>query len=84
MTKEEQAKVRKDRKTMLSVPIFYPVPVSDRDRQDPPVLGVLSADTNASLADMMWIGDDDTLGEGLKRAITIGVEWSGILSRVLR
>jgi hypothetical protein len=50
-TAQQQAKVRKDRKAMFSIPVFDRIPLGKRDLTNQPVLGVLSADTDASFHD---------------------------------
>lgn len=83
MTAQQQAKVRKDRKAMFSIPVFDRIPLGKRDLINRPLLGVLSADTDASFRDM--IGQQaDTLSEAGQKAVMIGKEWSGVLTRILR
>jgi len=83
MTPQQQAKVRKDRKTMLSIPIFDRMSLGERDLDRQRLVGVLSADSDASLRDMMWL-DGELLSDAGRRAITVGLQWSGMLTRVLR
>ena len=83
MTQEQQAKIRKDRKAMLCVPIFDRVSVGTAERLKDSLIGTLSADTNLSLRAMMWIGEDG-LTDKAKHAVLIGIAWSGVLSRILR
>jgi NTE family protein len=86
MTTQQQAKVRKDRKAMLSVPIFDRILMGERGLGPKRLLGVLSADTNASLHDMIWFrsGENRELSETGRRAVEIAKEWSGLLTRILR
>jgi hypothetical protein len=81
---EQQAKVRKDRKAMLSVPIFERMPLSERDNPDRPLLGVLSFDTDMSLEQLGWTVDEDNASLSLRQALAIIGEWSGIITKVLR
>lgn len=84
LTPEQQAKVRKDRKAMLSVPIFERMPLSERDNPDPPLLGVLSFDTDMSLEQLGWIADEGSASNRLESAIVISSDWSRIITKVLR
>lgn len=69
MTKAQQAKVRGDRKTMVSIPIFAPG-VEDR------LIGVLSADSNAQVA-------LETDQPQLEKIFDIGQQWAVVLTHVL-
>jgi NTE family protein len=84
LTPQEQAKVRTDRKAMLSVPIFDRIAIGDRDNPDRPLLGVLSVDTNQTLAQLDWTFESDSPSKNLEKAIEISDDWSGILTKVLR
>jgi NTE family protein len=84
LTLQQQAKVRQDRKSMLSVPIFDRIPVGERDNPDPPLLGVLSFDTNRTLAQLGWTVEDGIASNELEQAIQISADWSGIITKVLR
>jgi NTE family protein len=81
---QQQAKVRQDRKSMLSVPIFDRIPVGERDNPDPPLLGVLSFDTDRTLAQLGWTVEDGIASNELEQAIQISADWSGIITKVLR
>lgn len=83
MTAKQQARIRPDRRTMLSIPIFERMSLGERDLDRQRLLGVLSADTNASVRDMMWL-EGNVLSAAGGRAVTVGMQWSGILTRVLR
>jgi NTE family protein len=69
MTWQEQKKVRPDRKTMLSIPIFAP---GSEDH----LIGVLSADSDAHLP------LEEDLVE-IENAIEIGKKWAVVLTAVL-
>jgi len=76
MTREQQNKIRPDRNSMMSIPIF------DRrsgaiNINDLPVLGILSIDSSTPLEDTQWRG-------AMKGPIVeIAKRWSDIISRVL-
>jgi NTE family protein len=70
MTKQEQLKVKKDRKTMLSIPVFAP---GSSER----LIGVLSADSDVHLR----VGTDDD--EDIERALAIGQSWAVVFTAVL-
>jgi hypothetical protein len=59
LTAEQQAKVRKDRRAMLSSPIYERSPSSDRDNPEKPLMGVLSFDTDAPLTELGWNLDNE-------------------------
>lgn len=69
MTRQEQAKIRRDRKTMLSIPIFSP-------GSNVHLIGVLSADSDANLS----VELDEA---HLEAAFDIGQKWAVVLSAVL-
>lgn len=84
LTPLQQAKVRPDRKAMLSVPVFDRISVGERDNPDPPLLGVLSFDTDLTLAQLGWTVEDGIASNSLEQAIQISAGWSGIITKVLR
>jgi NTE family protein len=84
LTLQQQAKIRADRRSMLSVPIFERIPVAERDNPDPPLLGVLSFDTDQTLTQLNWTVADGTASNFLEQAIQISTGWSGIITKVLR
>jgi NTE family protein len=84
LTPQQQAKIRGDRRSMLSVPIFERIPVAERDNPDPPLLGVLSFDTDRTLTQLNWTVADGTASDSLKQAIQITAGWSGMITKVLR
>ena len=51
MTALQQAKIPKDRKSMISVPIFA---MTVADDTDPPMIGTLSADSKTDFGETMW------------------------------
>lgn len=69
MTRQEQKKVRPDRKTMLSIPIFTP---GSEDH----LIGVLSADSDAHLR-----FEEDI--EEIEKAFDIGQQWAVVFTAVL-
>jgi NTE family protein len=69
MTKQEQARIPSDRKTMLSIPIF--VPGSNEH-----LIGVLSADSDMHLR----VGQDDNK---IETAFSVGQRWAVVLTAVL-
>lgn len=71
-TAQQQAKVRKDRKAMFSIPVFDRIPLGKRDLTNQLLLGVLSADTDASMI-MMWL-QGDALSAAGQKAVMIGKE----------
>lgn len=83
-TPQQQARVPRDRRAMLSVPIFDRIRLADRDKPDRPLLGVLSFDTDRSLEDLGWTVADGIASNELEQAIQVSVDWSGILTKVLR
>ncbi len=80
LTVEQQAKIPKDRKSMLSVPIL----AWSREMRQPadqlPVLGVLSVDSSTPLGDTNWLKGDQ-VQRPVWQALT---GWSDIISRLLR
>jgi NTE family protein len=84
LTSQQQARVRPDGRSMLSVPIFDRIPVGERDNPDPPLLGVLSFDTDRTLTELNWTVQDGTASDSLEQAIQISSDWSGIITKVLR
>jgi NTE family protein len=84
LTHQQQARVRHDRKAMLSVPIFDRIPIGDRDNPDRPLIGVLSFDTDLSLDELGWTVEEGNASNRLEQAIQISVDWSGIITKVLR
>jgi NTE family protein len=84
LTSEQQARVRKDRKAMLSVLIFDRMALSDRENPEPPLLGVLSFDTDRSLEDLGWSVEEGNASDSLQQAIATSMSWSGIITKVLR
>ena len=84
LTPQQQARVRPDRRSMLSVPIFDRIPVGERDNPDPALLGVLSFDTDRTLTELNWTVADGTASNSLEQAIQISTGWSGIITKVLR
>jgi NTE family protein len=84
LTPQQQARVRPDRRSMLSVPIFDRITVGERDNPDPPLLGVLSFDTGRALTQLNWTVEDGTASNSLEQAIQISTGWSGIITKVLR
>ena len=71
MTKAQQARIRKDRKTMVSIPIFAP-------GSDERVVGVLSADSDESI----FLGDQPD-AHRVTRILDIGKQWAVVLTAVL-
>jgi NTE family protein len=61
MTKEQHNRVPRDRKAMVSVPIFKPqiaaLEAGDERKASLHVMGTLSVDTTTALADTYWIKD---------------------------
>jgi len=84
LTVEQQARVRKDRKAMLSVPIFDRMPLSDRENPEPPLIGILSFDTDRSLEELGWTAEAGSASNALEQAIATSVNWSSIITKVLR
>ncbi len=84
LTPQQQAKVRPDRRAMLSVPVFDRIPIGERDNPDPPLIGVLSFDTDKTLAELAWTVADGNASNELAQAIQISAGWSGIITKVLR
>ena len=68
MTGAQQAKVRKDRKSMISIPIFAP-------ESDTILLGVLSADSATAI-------EPEDVAE-LGKVFAIGRRWAIVLTAVL-
>ncbi len=68
---------------MLSIPVFDRMSLGERELDRPRPIAVLSADSNASLSDIMWL-NGEILSDAGQRAIMIGKQWSGILTKVLR
>jgi NTE family protein len=68
MTKQQQNKVRADRKTMLSIPIFY----AGSER----LIGVLSADSDK------YLNVDEHKGD-VELAFSIGRRWAVVLTSLL-
>jgi NTE family protein len=75
MTREQQNKVRLDRQSMMSFPIF------DLTRAAPvdslPLIGILSVDSATGLPDTGWVA------ERRNDAVQIGTGWADVLSRLL-
>jgi len=84
LTVEQQAKVRKDRRAMLSSPIYERSPSSDRDNPERPLLGVLSFDTDAPPAQLGWNLQSEDASNTLSQVVVLCDQWSRILTRVLR
>lgn len=81
-----QTRVRKDRRTVLSLPIFdlEQTLVSPRTTGDLDVIGVLSIDTSTQIGETGWA---QTGLHGLvpsPQATEIALEWADILGRILR
>jgi hypothetical protein len=58
--------------------------IGERDNPDPPLLGVLSFDTDRTLTELNWTVQDGTASNLLEQAIQISSDWSGIITKVLR
>ena len=71
MTKAQQAKVRKDRKTMVSIPIFVP-------GSEEKLIGILSADSDESI-----IKEGRPDADRVDRILDIGMKWAVVLTAVL-
>jgi NTE family protein len=79
MTREQQNKIRPDRKAMFSVPMFdlRGSSLAAQSVRQLELLGVLSVDTDTSLQDTHW--EDDYL----QFASDMGKEWADIFSKIL-
>lgn len=76
MTREQQNKVRKDRRSMMSIPIFDQR-LKATTVDDLALAGILSVDSSTPLEETGWLGSK-------KGAVMeIGKLWSDIISRVL-
>lgn len=69
MTRPQQAKVRRDRKTMVSIPIFAP-------GSEEQLIGVLSADSDA------WVNPEGDSNE-IEKILSLGQQWAIVLTHVL-
>ncbi len=78
MTREQQNKVRVDRCSMMSFPIFdLTDPLSETSVDRLRLLGVMSVDSDTTLTDTGWVGDHRD------EAVRIGTRWADVLSRLL-
>lgn len=80
MTPEQQRRIRNDRKTILSIPIFDIEKTRlklNRNNLSSDIIGILSVDTSTALHDTMWNG------EKINMVLEVLKQWSDILSRVL-
>jgi NTE family protein len=84
VTDAQQAKVRKDRRAMLSVPIFERAPLSDRESPQNPLLGVLSFDTDVPVTTLGWNLQGGDASNFLQDVIALCELWSRIMTKVLR
>jgi len=89
MTDAQQKKVPDDRKSMLSVPIF--ANINENPDEQPNILkrtvrGVLSIDSITPIKDSGWLElDSNDKIEGVtKRVAQLAIQWSAIISKVLR
>jgi hypothetical protein len=77
LTSNQQAKVRTDRKAMVSFPMYDLTRTSAINADELDLIGTLSVDTSTSLSDTGWIGEfRDSVND-------LGKVWADILSRVL-
>jgi NTE family protein len=79
LTREQQNRVRRDRRGVLSVPLFQSG-VATREAKsadDLTIIGVLSVDTATPLLHTGWLTDRRHIAEKLAK------EWGGVVSRLL-
>jgi len=78
MTREQQNKVRVDRGSMMSFPVFdLTNPKATTVVDELELIGVLSVDSSTKLSDTGWVDDLRDV------AVQIGTCWADVLSRVL-
>jgi hypothetical protein len=78
MRREQQNKVRADRQSMMSFPIFdLTNPAGGTSVDELPLIGVLSVDSDTPLSDTGWVG------EHRDAAVQVGTQWADVLSRML-
>jgi NTE family protein len=78
MRREQQNKVRADRQSMMSFPIFdLTNPAGGTSVDELPLIGVLSVDSETPLSDTGWVG------EHRDAAVRVGTRWADVLSRML-
>lgn len=78
MTKEQQSKVKQDRKAMFSIPIFDWESHEARTIDELDLIGILSVDTDTAFRDTLWVTEKNDF------AVKTGKLWADILARVLR
>jgi NTE family protein len=79
MTPEQQNRVRRDRRAIVSVPLFRSGPATRHAKtvDDLSILGVLSVDSATPLEETGWLTDRRDVIDKLAK------EWSGIVARLL-
>jgi NTE family protein len=78
LTREQQNKVRVDRQSMMSFPIFDVTdPMSAVSVDHRRLLGIVSVDSETALADTGWVDDRRD------QAVQLGTRWADVLSRML-
>ena len=79
MTPEQHNKVRRDRRAILSVPLFKAGPATRHAKSvdDLNVIGVLSVDSATPLDVTGWLSDRRDVADKLAK------EWSGVVARLL-
>lgn len=78
LTREQQNKVRADRQSMMSFPVFdLTDPLGATSVDQLRLLGIMSIDSETPLADTGWVDDRRD------QAVQIGTRWADVLSRLL-
>jgi NTE family protein len=84
MTQQQWGKIRTDRKTILSVPIFAFSGDKERKVEDTPIIGILSVDSSTQARDTKWIEEDPLSNEQIiKQSIyKIMTAWSDVIAKL--
>lgn len=82
MTKEQHAKVPRNRKSMLSVPI-HPLLSEDEQHNPPPPVGTLSVDSGTPLRDTGWVENTSYGPVARADVVSIIMRWAYIVHGLL-
>ena len=84
MTQLQQNQIAKDRKSMLSVPVFARERRDGESEQDVPVRAVLSIDSSTPLLESGWLENSQNDTPSVTKRVTdLAIQWSAVVSKLL-
>jgi len=84
MTQFQQNQVAKDRKSMLSVPVFARERRDGESAEHVPVRAILSIDSSTALHDSGWLEISENESPFVTKRVTdLAIQWSAVVSKLL-